>query len=104
MDVETNLRVITKNHAAAPEIRFLTTSISQPFGRATAMPTAWEVNNQSQNLVTNKNISRLRAVLERFVRFDARSDERWPLLVLDPDFFLKTENVQNFLKISLNST
>ena len=38
-----NLRVITKNHAADPEIGFLTKSISKPNGRATAMPTAWEL-------------------------------------------------------------
>ena len=38
-----NLRIITKNHAADPEIGFLTKSISKPSGRATAMPTAWEL-------------------------------------------------------------
>ena len=38
-----NLRKITKNHAADPEIEFLTKSISKPYGRATAMPTAWEL-------------------------------------------------------------
>ena len=35
-----NLRIITKNHAADPEIGFLAKSISKPYGRATAMPTA----------------------------------------------------------------
>ena len=39
-----NLRIITKNHAADPEKGFLTKSISKPFGRATATPTAWELN------------------------------------------------------------
>ena len=39
-----NLRIITKNHAADPDIEFLTKSISKPYGRATAMPTAWELN------------------------------------------------------------
>ena len=43
MTVEMNSRIITKNHAADPEIRFLRKSISKPYGRATAMPTAWEV-------------------------------------------------------------
>ena len=37
-----NLRMITKNHAADPEIGFLTKSISKPSGRATAMPSVWE--------------------------------------------------------------
>ena len=43
MGVKMNSRIITKNHAADPEIRFLRKSISKPYGRATAMPTAWEV-------------------------------------------------------------
>ena len=43
MDVKMNLRIITKNHAADPEKGFLTKSISKPNGRATAMPTAWEL-------------------------------------------------------------
>ena len=42
MGVEMNLRLITKNHAADPEIGFLSKSISKPNGCATAMPTAWE--------------------------------------------------------------
>ena len=42
--VKTNLRIITKNHAADPEIGFLTKSISKPHGRATAVPTAWELS------------------------------------------------------------
>ena len=43
MDVKMNLRIITKNHAADPETGFLTKSISKPYGRATAMPPAWEL-------------------------------------------------------------
>ena len=43
MGVKINLRIITKNHAAEPEIGFLIKSISKPYGRATAMPAAWEV-------------------------------------------------------------
>ena len=43
MGVKMNLRIITKNHPADPEIGFLTKSISKPNGRATAMPTAWEL-------------------------------------------------------------
>ena len=43
MGVKMNLRVIKKNHAADPEIGFLTKSFSKPNGRATAMPTTWEL-------------------------------------------------------------
>ena len=39
-----NFRIVTKNHAADPEIEFLTKSISKPYGRATAKPTAWELS------------------------------------------------------------
>ena len=41
--VKINLKIITKNHAADPEIGFLTKSISKPYGRATAMPPALEL-------------------------------------------------------------
>ena len=41
--VKMNLKIITKNHAADPEIGFLPKSISKPNGCATAMPTAWEL-------------------------------------------------------------
>ena len=37
-----NLRMLTKTHAADPE-GFLTKSILKPYGRAVAMPTAWEL-------------------------------------------------------------
>ena len=43
MSVKMNLRIITKNHAADPEIGFLTKSISKPYCRATAIPPAWEL-------------------------------------------------------------
>ena len=42
MGVKMNLRIITKNHAADPEIGFLIKSILKPYGRETAMPSAWE--------------------------------------------------------------
>ena len=42
-----NLRIITKNRGADPEIGFLTKSILKPYGRAAAMPTAWELTNLS---------------------------------------------------------
>ena len=43
MGVKMNLRIITKNHAADPEIGFRTKSISKPYSRATAMPPACEL-------------------------------------------------------------
>ena len=43
MAVKMNLTIITKNHAADPEIGFLAKSISKSNGCATAMPTAWEL-------------------------------------------------------------
>ena len=42
MTVKVNSRMITKNHAADPEIGFLIKSILKPYGRETAMPSAWE--------------------------------------------------------------
>ena len=44
MSVKMNSRIKTKNVAAEPEIGFLIKSIFEPYGRATAMPTAWELN------------------------------------------------------------
>ena len=44
MGVKMYLRIITKNHAADPKRGFLTKSISKLNGRATAMPTAWELS------------------------------------------------------------
>ena len=43
MGVKMNLRIITKNHGADPEIGFLANSLSKPNGCVTAMPTAWEL-------------------------------------------------------------
>ena len=40
--VKMNLRITTKNHAADPEKGFLKKNAFNPYGRATAMPTAWE--------------------------------------------------------------
>ena len=44
MAVKMNLRIITRNQAADPEIGFLRKSISKPYGRETAMPPALELN------------------------------------------------------------
>ena len=41
-----NLRIITKNPEADPEIGFLTKSNSKPYGRATGMPPAWELTSK----------------------------------------------------------
>ena len=45
MDVKIKFRITTKNHAADPEIGFLTKPISKPYGRATAIPPAWELTS-----------------------------------------------------------
>ena len=45
-----NFRIITKNRAADPEIGFLIKSILEPYGRATAMPTPWEITTKFHNL------------------------------------------------------
>ena len=42
MGVKINLSILTKNHTTNPETGFLAKSISKPYGRATAMPSAWE--------------------------------------------------------------
>ena len=44
MAIKMNLRIITKNLEADLEIGFLRKSISKPYGHATAMPPAWELN------------------------------------------------------------
>ena len=44
MGVKINLRIITKNHEADPEIGFFKKSISKPYGRAAAMPPAGELS------------------------------------------------------------
>ena len=43
MGVKMNSRIITKTHAADLGIGFLTKSILKLYGRATAMPPAWEL-------------------------------------------------------------
>ena len=58
MNVKIHLRIIKKNDEVGPEIWFLTKSILKPYGRATAMPTAWEL---SELLAADK-------VLCRFLR------------------------------------
>ena len=60
-----NLRIITRNHAADRKIRFLTKSISKPFGRAMAMPRAWELMR-----IGSVNFKRLFNRTERFVLFN----------------------------------
>ena len=62
MGVEMNFGLITKNHAADPEIRLLTKSISKPYRRATAMPTAWEI------MIPNWVVSRLFANIFHYIK------------------------------------
>ena len=45
-----NLRIITKNHAADPEIGFLEKSISNSNGCAIAIPTAWGLPSDSRRI------------------------------------------------------
>ena len=60
MAVKMNLRIITKSHAADPEIRFLAKLISKFNGCATAMPTVWELKpNLAQALQREKNLLNL---------------------------------------------
>ena len=47
MGLKMNLRIITKNRAADPEIGFLTKSILKSYGRAVAMPSAWELKKNT---------------------------------------------------------
>ena len=62
MDVKRNLRIITKNHAADPEIGLLTKLITKRNGCATAMPTAWELkmifNSRGSKMATNDYLIR----------------------------------------------
>ena len=52
MAVKMNLRKITKNHAADPEIVFLAKSISKSNGCQIAMPTAWKLKIQNLKIRT----------------------------------------------------
>ena len=51
MGLKMNLKLIPKNHAADTEKRFLAKSSSQPYGRAAAMPPAWELNVKIDELI-----------------------------------------------------
>ena len=55
MGVKMNLRMITKNPAVDPEIGFLKISILKQYGRAKAMPTAWELRSTGRFPTTYKN-------------------------------------------------
>ena len=57
-----NIRIITENHAADPEIGFLTKSISKPYGRATAMPPAWELMNSKKLSTPDLLIKRFHSI------------------------------------------
>ena len=47
-----NLIIIMKNHAADPEIGFLTKSISKPYDHAMAMSTTWELSELKSDMVS----------------------------------------------------
>ena len=49
-----NLRMKTKNHEADQEKGFLIKSIFKPYGRAKAMPQAWELRSKNY-AIKNKN-------------------------------------------------
>ena len=52
-----NLMIITKNHAADPEIGFVAKSISKPNGCATAMPTAWELRSAACGYIFPRGVN-----------------------------------------------
>ena len=58
MNVKMNLRIITNNNAANPEIGFLTASIVRPYGRTRVITTAWKLTNtgEDSNLSTGENV------------------------------------------------
>ena len=59
MGVKINLRIITKNNAADSEKGFLIKSISKPYGRATAMQQACELNSYNSFFPREGSLCRL---------------------------------------------
>ena len=61
--VKINLKIITKNHEADPEIGFLTKSISKRYGNKTAMPPTlestpiYESENSDKKIIDSEIIS-----------------------------------------------
>ena len=53
MALKMNLTIVTKNHAADPEIGFLVESILKSNGCATAIPTVWELNRHMETRFLN---------------------------------------------------
>ena len=56
MGVKMNLRIMKKNHVADPEKGFLIKSIQKSYGRAMAMPPAWELRRFETLAYAKKNI------------------------------------------------
>ena len=54
MGEQMNLRILTQNYAADPEIGFIKKSILKPDDRTVAMSTAWELHMFS---IRNHNIT-----------------------------------------------
>ena len=63
MAVKMNLTIMTKNHAADPEIGFLAKSISKSNGCATAMPTAWELRGHFGPFLNYSELSDIDLIL-----------------------------------------
>ena len=57
-----NLRIITKNLGADPEIYFFPKSIFKPYGRKAAMPTAWKLKE-----IRNLDMNYLLKITIRFI-------------------------------------
>ena len=79
-----NLRIITKNHEVDLEIGFLKKSISKPYGRATAMTTAWELIELS-----------LLVIMWFQHNFHSRKNERLEFIFLNGLLSLKFNNENN---------
>ena len=94
MGVKMNLSTITSTHAADPQIGFLTKSILKSYGRATAMPPAWELNNFKLTLM--KTICS--PVLESFTSRSCRGCETFKL----ESCFLIAHPVRAFMVSNFN--
>ena len=72
MGAKMNLRIITKNYEADAEIEFLTNSISKPYGRATAIPPALELQIKNLSFKVSRQ-SCFESVLIRTFKTSLRS-------------------------------
>ena len=56
MGVKMNLRILMKSQTADSEIGLLRKSISNHYGCATAMPTAWELKKSNVSYLTDATV------------------------------------------------